>query len=496
MSATERPNILFVIADQWRGDCLSITGHPAVETPNLDMLARRGVVFTSAYSSCPSCIAARASMFTGLAPTSHGRLGYQDRVPWRYEHMLPEVLGNAGYQTYCIGKTHFYPQRSHCGFQGLESYEALQNLDGRYVNDYAEWLRERIGGTGDENVHGLSHNGWPARPSHLPEELHNNSWVAERAIEFMKRRDPTRPFFLNLSFHRPHPPIDPPKVYWDMYKDRSLPPVPIGDWAAEIDDPVDSVDAFRGRFDPDHIDRARRGYYAQIAHIDNQIGRVLNAAPRLQAGPLAVVFTSDHGEMLGDHNLFRKTFAYEGSARIPLIVSLPEKAERDSCFDSTPAVLEDVYPTILDIAGVESPGTPDRIDGLSLMPLYGAGSDDTDSGTGSDAIGERAYVHGEHSACYDAENAMQFLTDGQEKFIWNPVTGAEQLFDLRTDPNECRELSCDPNYADRRSHWRQRLVEKLEPRQEDGLSDGKHLIPGASPPAVRRGLPVADFSKK
>ncbi len=487
MSGTEQPNILFIITDQWRGDCLSVTGHPTVETPNLDMLARRGVVFTSAYSSCPSCIAARASMFTGLSPSSHGRLGYQDRVPWRYDHMLPEVLGRAGYQTYCIGKTHFYPQRSHCGFQGLESYEALQNLDGSYVNDYAEWLKERTGGTGDENVHGLSHNGWPARPSHLPEELHNSSWVAERAIEFMKRRDPTRPFFLNLSFHRPHPPIDPPRVYWDMYQNKELAPVPIGDWADAFDNPVNSVDAFRGRFDPGHIERARRGYYAQIAHIDNQIGRVLNAAPVLQSGPLAVVFTSDHGEMLGDHNLFRKTFAYEGSARVPLIVSLPDDAERETCFDRTPAVLEDVYPTILDIAGVESPGECDRIDGLSLMPLYDRDHGDDRFARGRSAQ-KRPYVHGEHSACYHPENAMQFLTDGREKYIWNPVTGAEQLFNLQADPDECRELSGNPDSAERLSFWKQRLVEKLAPRQEDGLSDGRKLIPGASPGAVRREL--------
>ncbi|MBT3272520.1 MAG: sulfatase-like hydrolase/transferase, partial [Spirochaetales bacterium] len=260
-----RPNIIFIITDQWRGDCLSITGHPVVETPNLDMIARRGLVFSAAYSSCPSCIAARASIFTGLAPATHGRIGYRDRIPWRYEHMLPQVLGDAGYQTYCVGKTHFYPQRIHCGFHGLESYEASQNLDGRYTNDYYQWLKERTGGTGDEDQHGLSHNGWPARPSHLPEELHNNSWVATRAIEFFKRRDPTRPFFLNLSFHRPHPPIDPPELYWNMYKDKELPPIPVGDWAEQYDTPVNSVDTFRGKYDPVLIDQARRGYFAQIA---------------------------------------------------------------------------------------------------------------------------------------------------------------------------------------------------------------------------------------
>lgn len=479
MKKQPRPNILFVIADQWRGDCLSITGHPVVETPNLDMVARRGIVFTSAFSSCPSCVAARASLFTGLAPSSHGRLGYQDRVPWRYNHMLAQELGNAGYQTYCIGKTHFYPQRAHLGFQGLESYEGKHNHDGGYINDYWEWLKSRTSGTGEENAHGLSHNGWPARPSHLPDELHNNSWVAERAEEFLKRRDPTRPFFLNLSFHRPHPPIDPPRVYWDMYQNQTLPEVPKGDWAKKHAVPVNHVDAWHGDFDPRHIDRARRGYYAQVSHIDNQIGRVLSSISRLRCGPLMIVFTSDHGEMLGDHNLYRKTYAYEGSARVPLIVSMPEAPKAKPAVVDIPAVLEDVYPTILDAASVDRPAHY-RIDGVSLLPLYQGRDAEQESGDGS-----REFVHGEHSACYDPANAMQFLTDGRVKYIWNPVTGGEYLFDRANDPDELHDISRAPESLDMLEHWRGRLIDGLAERPQDGLSDGKRLISGSSPPAVR-----------
>ena len=103
-----QPNIILIIADQWRGDCLSVTGHTGVDTPNLDSLARQGSVFNHAYSSCPSCIAARASLFTGLAPNSHGRLGYKDQVPWNYDNMLAQMFSDAGYQTHCSGKTHFF----------------------------------------------------------------------------------------------------------------------------------------------------------------------------------------------------------------------------------------------------------------------------------------------------------------------------------------------------------------------------------------------------
>ena len=484
-----RPNILFLLADQWRSDCLSITGHPVVETPNLDMIARQGVVFTNAYSPCPSCVAARASLFTGLSPDGTGRLGYQDRVPWRYEDTLAQLVGDAGYQTHCVGKTHFFPQRNHFGFDSIESYEGLQNFDGKYVNDYFEWLEKESNGKYHEEDSGLAHNSWVARPSHLPEELHNNTWVATRGIEYLRRRDPTRPFFLNLSFHRPHPPIDPPEVFWNEYIDRPLPPVPVGEWAADHSVIMDDVNGWHGVLPSRTLDRTRRGYFAQIAHIDNQIGRVLHYLARAKAGPTAIVFTADHGEMLGDHNLFRKSYAYEGSAGVPMILMVPDvrsdmrsdargDAHSDtnlSCACDAPAVLQDVYTTILEIAGVKA---PDRTEGVSLLPALRPGSSTAE-------LFNRTYIQGEHSSCYDEANAMQFLTDGKEKYIWFPVSGREQLFDIANDPNELHDLAGETAHAGDLAIWRSRLVELLARRPQDGLSDGTKLIAGKSPPAVR-----------
>ena len=240
----KRPSIVFILSDQWRGDALSILGHPVAETPYLDQLARRGTLFTASYSPCPSCIAARASIFTGLRPTTHGRIGYRDQVPWRYTETLCELLGQAGYQTHVTGKTHFFPQRLHLGFQSMDSYEGAQNFDGRYVNDYWEWLREKSNGLYHEEDHGVDWNSWVARPSHLPEALHVNTWTVTKALDFLRRRDPTRPFFLNISFHRPHPPIDPPQVNWDLFREKPLPPVPVGDWAARHAREPSSVNAW------------------------------------------------------------------------------------------------------------------------------------------------------------------------------------------------------------------------------------------------------------
>lgn len=467
----QRPNIVLILTDQMRGDCLSVSGHPVVETPALDILARRGIYFTASYSSCPSCIAARASIFTGLRPTTHGRLGYRDQVPWRYETTLPGELSAAGYQTHVIGKTHFYPQRAHLGFHSVESYEGWQKFDRDYVNDYHEWLRERTNGRLEEADHGVDGNSWYARPSHLPEELHCNTWVVTRAVEFLRRRDPTRPFFLNLSFHRPHPPVDPPAVFWDLYADRELPPVPVGSWAAQNDVPVNDLNAWRGRLPERMLARLRRGYYAQIAHIDNQIGRLLIALRRHRAGPTWIVFTSDHGEMLGDHHLFRKTFAYEGSARTPLVICPPEGCGRRMC--GAPVGQEDLMPTLLEAAGAE---VPPGVEGRSLLPLLEQSPEEA---------GWRSYVHGEHSACYAPDHGMQYLTDGRVKYVWHTQSGCEQLFDLESDPEERTDLAADPEYGDLLALWRRGMVDELAPRTADGLSDGRRLIPGRSLPAVR-----------
>jgi len=466
----EQPNIVFILFDQMRKDCLGIVGHPVVETPNIDFLGHQGVVFTHAYSTCPSCIAARASMFTGLTPSSHGRLGYKDQVPWRYRNMLPDVLGRHGYQTHCVGKTHLYPQRAHCGFHSLDSYEGCQNFDGLYVNDYFAWLKEKSNGLLEERMHGMTSNAWHARPSHLPEELHNNTWVATRGIEFLKRRDKTRPFFLNLSFHRPHPPIDPPRRFYDMYKDRALPPVPVGDWAHIHDVPVDHIDAWHGTLDEKILAHTRRAYYAQVAHIDSQIGRFLQALEHMKTGPTAVVLTADHGEMLGDHHMFRKCYAYEGSAGVPLVIMLPGEKRGKMC--DVPTAHEDIYPTVLETAGI---AIPEQAEGHSLLSLY----------RNPEANLPREYVHGEHSAFYTEEEAMQFLTDGKEKYIWFTLTGREQLFNLADDPGELHDLANASSARERLELWRKRMVEKLAARSQDGLSDGTKLIPGKLLPAVR-----------
>ena len=350
-----------------RGDCLEHLGHPVVETPFLTELAGQGVTFTHAYTSCPSCIATRASIITGMSPSNTGRLGYRDGVPWRYSNTLMECLRNSGYQTINVGKTHFHPQRACMGYEVNELYDT-QKFDPWFDSDYNKWLRQMTNGALVDSATDLGPNSIVAQPWVHAENLHSSAWVGTKAIEHLERRDPSRPFFMALNFHRPHPPYDPPQSFFDRYADCELPEIPVGDWAKKFDKPATDLVAHAGRVDKRMHDRTRRAYYALMTHIDYQLGRVLRWMLRFGhcIDNTMIVFGSDHGEMLGDHHLWRKMNGFEGSAKVPLIVRMPltMKGVPRNVRDDRTVILEDMMPTFLEEAGVPIPRT---VEGQSFV---------------------------------------------------------------------------------------------------------------------------------
>lgn len=451
------------MTDQQRGDCLGCDGHPVLETPYLDELASEGTRFRRAYSASPSCVPARATLLTGMDQWHTGILGMgKGQGPMRsnYRYTLPGTLAAAGYHTQAIGKNHFTPQRALNGYHNTILDESSRVVSPGFVSDYRAWFERNKTGPYGYRDHSVDWNSWMARPTHLPEHLHPTHWTAQQAIEWLSRRDPEKPFFLKVSFARPHSPYDPPQVYYDMYKDRPMPEPAVGEWSAGHDGQptANSVNAWRARRSPEEIRRARACYYGSITFIDHQIGRLLYELrmqdPQAYANTF-VIFLSDHGDMLGDHHLWRKTYAYEGSARIPMIVRPPKSwgwpagLVRDEVVE-----LRDVMPTFLEAAGVDVPPT---VDGASLLPLV----------RGEESAGWRPYLLGEHCWCYSHEQANLFLTDGREKYIWLPYLGREQLFDLEQDPGERHDLATDPAQAQRVARWRRRLVEELERRQAE-----------------------------
>jgi len=466
----DKPNILFIVTDQHRGDCIgadpnaptTTDGEPLVHTPNLDSLVSDGALFTCAYTPAPSCIPARRCLLTGQTPSTNGAPGWTT-TPWDFNHTLPGTLRDAGYQTKLTGKIHSVPHRNHVGFESMDQHEALTAYPD---DDYEQWLAEETDGNVTELAHGIGRNSWDPRPWHAEEYHHPTNWTTRRALEFLDERDETRPFFLNLSYVRPHTPFDPPQVYWDMYVDREIPDPYDSDWADDVyGDKIPeypSTDAWVADLPETVVHRARAAYYGLVTHIDHQLKRVFHALG--VAGELQntlIVMLSDHGEMLGDHTLWRKSYAYEGSARVPLIFQFLRSMElpRGQLIDR-PVGLEDVMPTLLSAANVP---VPDTVEGRDLFDLV----------RDPDRDDWRDWYHGEHAAgVYHPENGMQYLVDGPIKYVWNPVTGRELLFDLDSDPGEERDLTDDDAYADDLRRARSTLIEQLDGRSEGFVENG------------------------
>ncbi len=465
-----RSNILFIFPDQWRGDSLSYLGHPVALTPFLDELASSGTVFRAAYSNCPVCIPARASLAMGQSPSTVGRLAYRDEINWNYHPTFMHRLRDSGYQTMLTGKTHFFPPRNHLGFEQLAIYDNQRHHWPGFKSDYDLWLERQTGGLIDDTAQQLNSNSMLVEPWKHDEALHANSWTVTAALDMLERRDPTRPFFLQLGFHRPHPPIDPPLEYYERFAHADLPEPPVGDWVDFGDHHEYRIDHIQGRIDPRLFDRARRGYYAQLAHLDFQVGRILRWLQlRHMLGNTLIVFSSDHGEHLGDHRLYRKSSALEGSLRIPMVVCPPRGDAPRGVVRDEPVALFDIMPTVLEAAGLP---IPDDVEARSLLPLV----------RGDDASW-RSHIHAEQSN--GPFGPWQCVTDGKRKYIWITTTGRELLFNLEADPQETRNLAGDPAYAGELAVWRSRLVEELRARPEDGLTDGDTLRPGRQVPVVR-----------
>lgn len=467
MSATERPNILLIVSDQHRGDALGYAGHPIVQTPYLDHVAASGSHFTNAYSACPVCVPARRTLMTGATPAHHGvTMNYDTRLDLP---TMPGELARAGYQTHLCGKLHLYPIRALHGFMSADWADSpAQWVLGRYRNDYQRFLAAQGHFGPDQGyAHGMSGNGYIARPWHMEERLHFTNWVTESALGFLDRRDPTMPFFLKVSYFAPHQPCTPPAYYFDKYMQMEIPEPEVGDWARVHDAPVRGMDvnAWRISLDRDPYRRMCAGYYGSIEHIDHQIGRLFRHMP----ANTVVIYTSDHGEMLGQHQMMRKRVPYEGSAKVPFLVKLPKRAGiAQGRAVSAPVELMDIMPTVLDLAGVDCPET---VDGRSVLPLIRG-----------DATEWRDHIHGECAAIGSLKSGMQYVTDGRRKYIYYPGRDEEQFFDLEADPREMHNLIDDPARGGEVSLWRQKLIEELADRPEGFVRDGR-LVPleGNSP---------------
>ncbi|MCB1491066.1 MAG: sulfatase-like hydrolase/transferase [Rhodobiaceae bacterium] len=418
------PHVMLVTVDQWPGSLLGFAGRGDIDTPTLDQIARNGVWFPNAHSECPICIPARRSMMTGTAPRDHGDRVFQPSLPKPDLPHMADVFRAAGYQTGSVGKQHVFPPRDRIGFEESMLYEeGRPQLGG--PDDWDLALSDR-GYAGLGYAHGLSNNGYEFRPWHLPEDLHPTVWLARQMCRMIQRRDPTRPQFWHLSFNFPHPPIVPLESYLAMYAGRDIEPAVTGDWAASLPPALQRVRNAWPTLTPERLAEVRRAFYAQCTLIDHQLRLVIGTLrEQLLLDDTILLFTSDHGDMLGDHGLYAKRIMNRGSVSVPMLLmdTAAGGRARPGSVDTRLAAMQDIMPTLLDLAGIPC---PDTCTGRSLV---------------SDPPRETLYCE-----ALEGQAAMRMVTDGRWKLIWYPAGNHLHLFDTESDPNETRNLADKAEY--------------------------------------------------
>jgi arylsulfatase len=328
----------------------------------------------------------------------------------------------------------------------------------------------------------VTFNGWGAKPWPLKPDLHPVVWIFDQARKALKETPVDQPLFLTASFFAPHPPLCPPPQYFEMYSKQKLPAPAHGDWVnwAALS-PKGNEQGDRVLLEAEPLQAAQSGYFGLITLLDDQTAQLVadfKARSRQAGHPWVILFTTDHGEMLGDHGYFRKCEPYEGSANIPFIFAgSPELGFKAGITSSQPVCLEDILPTLLELAGVR---IPDPMDGVNLLPTL-RGQKQT----------IRQILHFEHAVCYNKPQAFQALTDGRFKYIWRPLDGSEQLFDLLQDPQEEHDLARQDSQQKKLEQWRQRMIKVLAGRPE-GFTDGKKLISGRPYPPLQARSQRAD----
>lgn len=402
-------------------------------TPHYDLLCREGIHFSRAYAESPLCVPSRVSIMTGSSVFTHGMLGNGETSDViDREQSLPSRLHVLGYHTVAIGKMHFGPQRARHGFDEMIIPE-----------DYYQEMAHS-GSLLQPMRHGLGQNELYPGMATVPEALTLTSWTAEQAVRFIRdRRDPFTPFFLWVSFSKPHPPFDPPEPYASMYRDVAVPEPIIGQWRDSACPPAFLKYQLKQGYDvlsPEVLRAARIAYYGLVTQVDYSMGRVLSALQDVNLlDDTCIVYTSDHGELLGDHRAGAKSFYYEGSARVPMVLRMPQYFDHRHPGEICDSLVthSDLLATFMDVAGAPSE-FDDLPESHSLRRL-----------ANKERAG-RSYLEG---TTYDPTVARGNVplyyarVEGNWKYIWYPEGAVEQLFDLDQDPHELIDRSEDPSCA-------------------------------------------------
>ena len=431
-----RPNILWICTDQQRWDTIHALGNEHIRTPSLDALAETGVTFTHAYCQSPICTPSRASFLTGMYPSTvhacmNGNEHWDEAAP-----LITKTLADAGYDCGLSGKLHLSTAQAHepeirpkaDGYRRFWFSHSPGQGIGK-GNQYTDWLESE----------GHDYKALKEKYGYLPAPLHQSTWCADRAIDFI-REERSGSWLFSLNCFDPHPPFDPPQEYVDRFDVASLAGPLFREADLEAQRRLSEINFQTKPTDPKDFDGKlhQAKYWAQIELIDENVGRILRALEETgQRDDTLIIFTSDHGDMVGDHGLRAKGCRfYEGLVRVPLMISWPERF-RQGLRSEALVELTDITPTLLELLGLPIPET---MHGTSLLPIL----------TGAaDPRSHREFVRSEYYGALEGpQSYATMIRTRRHKLVNYHGHGLGELFDMESDPGEFDNLWDDPQHAE------------------------------------------------
>ncbi|MFP4027852.1 MAG: sulfatase [Candidatus Brocadiia bacterium] len=497
----QKPNIVFFMVDQLSARWLEEGATKCVPTPNLDRLRNRSATFSKAYTSNPVCMPARATLATGLNSRQHGVL----QNGYRLDPNLPtfmQMLQKDGYSTAAFGKVHLHPH-----FAGVHpdyreyGFDVTHITEDPRAGEWLDWfeqnhaehfesalatiwcadipelksygpekrdLSSRIKTIRDEfdfATDDFPENTPQAYTLPFPEAISQTHWITDHALDFIRGAEPAEPLLAHISYVQPHGPSCPPAEYMDLVEPDLIPEPSAPEWP---DDPLrpeafDDLPPWKSaRSIPENWRTRRHYYFADIAHLDYQLGKVMDALEETgRLGNTYIIFLADHGELLLEHGFTGKEeYHYDACIRIPLMISGPGV---ETGYRGEIVQLEDIFPTVLDMAGLERPSPPvlgpylqdepERFPGQSLLPICceGAGGErDAAYSESYNSISNASPHHWARTICTD-----------RYRYTMYPGDSGEQLFDLQEDPAEQHNLAGSSDHGDLRRELRDRLMDLI-----------------------------------
>jgi len=447
-------NLLFIFSDQHTRPASGCYGHPVVKTPNLDRLAEGGTLFQNAYCNGPICVPSRGSMATGMSVNAlevwDNCSPYFGQAPSWGHRMMEE-----GKRAVSIGKLHYRGTSDSNGFDEENiPMHIIQGVGMLFsicrnpmpTSKIFSWMVKNSG-AGDSTY------------------LQYDKDITKKAIEWLEKevsKNSDRPWTLFVSLVCPHPPWIAPERFFNFYPAEEIPlPLAYNEAKRSMHPGLEDFRRFfgvQGSFEDDTLKKVTAAYYGMISYLDENIGHLLNTLEKTGlSGNTRVIYSSDHGESMGQKGMFSKCNMYEESVGIPMIISgpdLPKGQEID-----TPTQLMDIFPTILEATGVDSKDEDQELKGYSLISLA------------QGETPERSILSEQHSA--GAKSAVYMIRKGKWKYVHYVEGYPSQLFDLEKDPNELNDLGGNSESSDQMTTMEKELRMNLDPEKVDQKAKDK-----------------------